>query len=516
MRQLAAIVESTDDAIVGLDADGVVLTWNTGAERMFGYPADAVVGSSAARLLPPEREDELELLLDRVWRGERIAHYATVGMRRDARPIDLSLTLTPTSGADGEPSGASLIARDVTERKRVGEQLRQAQRLEAVTRLADGVAQELATLVAAVDAEADVLLDRLAADDPLRFQVSEMRRAADRAAGLTRQLHAFGGRQPVDTRVVDLNELVASCESTLRPLLGDGIALDVHLGRGLGRVEGDPAALEHALLTLAENAREAMPSGGRVVVETANVELSEEVAREHLRLAPGRYVLLTVRDTGAGMDEETRSRAFEPFFTTRADGEAAGRGLGLSRVYGIVDQAGGSIGLESRPGAGTSVRIYLPRVERAADSLARPADDPLHGNETILLVEDDPIVRSLVRRLLSEYGYRVVVAENGSEALVLCETYRGPIDLLLTDVVMPDIGGREVAERVAALRPETSVVYTSGYAGDVLESQGGLDPHVAFLEKPFSREKLAHIVRATLDARGLLREAESIARRSAA
>lgn len=509
LRQLAAIVEATDEAIVGLDVEGRIRSWNGGAERTFGYRAAEVLGAPAAVLLPPERDDELPLLLERVAGGERIAHYQTAGLRRDATPLDLSLTLTAVAGGDGEVAAVSLIARDVTERKRLGEQTRQAQRLEAVSRLASAVAHELGGVASAIDAEGEVLLEALPAADPLRFQVQEMRRAADRAAALTRQLHAFGGQQPVENRIVDVNVLLDSCEATLRPLLGDAIQLDLRPARTLGRVEADPVALEHALLTLAENAREAMAGGGRLTIETTNVDLAEEVVREQLHLDAGGYVLVTVRDTGAGMDDDTRSRAFEPFFST-----TGARGLGLSRVYGIVEQAGGTIALESAPDRGTTVRIYLPRVERPADELGQPADDPLRGDETVLVVEDDPIVRSLLRRLLDEYGYTVLVAEGGAEALALCGTYPGPVDLLLTDVVMPDVGGRELAERLATLRPEASVVYTSSYLGAAQE--GGRDPGIAFLAKPFTRDQLARTVRGVLDARGVIRAAESLVRRHAA
>jgi PAS domain S-box-containing protein len=481
---------------------------------MFGYTAPEIVGTSVERLFPVERGDELPLLLERLEGGERISHYATVTVRQDGTPIDVSLTLSPLVDERGEIVGTSAIARDVTERKRLGEQLRQTQRLESVARLAAGVASEFGKVVEAIDDHAQRLAERLGGDDAAREDAEDIRRTADRAAALTRQLLAFGARQPAKHRVLDPKELLASCEPMLRATLGDAVDLVVAPAPATGRVDADPAQLEQALRALAENAREAMPRGGTLTLETTNVDLTEEVAREHFRLLPGAYVLLTVRDTGDGMDDATRLRIFEPFFTTKDDGRGR-HGLGLSQVYGTVEQAGGTIGVQSSPGSGTAFRIYLPRVEHPAEPLAGPTPEQLRGDETVLIVEDDPAVRSLAERILREHGYTVLTAEGAERGLEICAGLAGPLDVLVTDVVMPRVGGRELAERLATLRPEAAVVYTTAFA-DALADQGGRQPGTTIVEKPFTAEALARAVRSAIDARSAAHVAEAIARRQAA
>jgi PAS domain S-box-containing protein len=379
-------------------------------------------------------------------------------------------------------------------------QLRQAQKMEAVGRLAGGMAHDFNNLLTVIRGYSELLLGRMGPTDAMRKDVTEVKKAADRASGLTRQLLAFSRRQFIAAKVLDLNALVANMDGMLRRLIGEDIVeLNAELDSSTGAIKADPGQVEQIIMNLVVNARDAMPRGGRLTIETRNVTIGEEVRLDAVGVAPGSYVLLAVRDNGHGMDAETRSHLFEPFFTTKEKGK--GTGLGLSTVYGIVKQSGGSIVVESAPGRGTTFRIYFPRVEQevSGPTGAVEAIDPARGHETILLVEDEPAVRGLVHETLRLQGYTVLEARHGIEALLTSAKFVGSIHLLLTDVVMPQMSGPEVAEKILTVRPGIKVLYMSGYPDHPVFDQGGVSRETGFLPKPFSPQVLAQKVREVLD-----------------
>ncbi len=379
-------------------------------------------------------------------------------------------------------------------------QLRQSQKMEAVGRLAGGVAHDFNNLLTVIRGYSELILSRLPPGDPSQREMEEVKKAADRAASLTRQLLSFSRRQFVAAKVVDLNDVVTNMDGMLRRLLGeDIIELCTDLEPQLGSIRTDPGQVEQVIMNLAVNARDAMPTGGRLTIETRNVTIGKGPRRETMMLEEGSYVLLALKDTGHGMSEETQSHLFEPFFTTKEKGK--GTGLGLSTVYGIVKQSGGTIGIESKPGRGTICKIFFPRVDEAAQGpdVAGRAEARAHGRETILLVEDDPAVRGLVHEALRLNGYNVLMARHGIEALLTGAKHMGPIHLLLTDVVMPQMSGPEVAEKLTVLRPEIKVMYMSGYPDHPVFAQGGVKRGTAFLQKPFTPNVLTQKVREVLD-----------------
>jgi two-component system, cell cycle sensor histidine kinase and response regulator CckA len=379
-------------------------------------------------------------------------------------------------------------------------QLRQAQKMEAVGRLAGGIAHDFNNLLTVIRGYSELLLGRLEPADAMRKDMEEVKKAADRASGLTRQLLAFSRRQFIAAKVLDLNALVANMDGMLRRLVGEDIVeLNAELSSSAGAIKADSGQVEQIIMNLVVNARDAMPKGGRLTIETRDVTIGEEVHLDAVGVAPGPYVLLAVRDNGHGMDAETRSHLFEPFFTTKEKGK--GTGLGLSTVYGIVKQSGGSITVESAPGRGTTFRIYFPRVEQEVQGpmAAVEAIDPARGRETILLVEDEPAVRGLVHETLRLHGYTVLEARHGIEAILTSAKYIGPIHLLLTDVVMPQMSGPEVAEKILTVRPEIKVLYISGYPDHPIFEQGSVSRQTGFLPKPFSPHMLAQKVREALD-----------------
>ena len=379
-------------------------------------------------------------------------------------------------------------------------QLRQAQKMEAVGRLAGGMAHDFNNLLTVIRGYSELLLGRLGPTDDMRKDMEEVKKAADRASGLTRQLLAFSRRQFIAAKVLDLNALVANMDGMLRRLIGEDIVeLSAELDSSVCAIKADPGQVEQVIMNLVVNARDAMPKGGRLTIETRNVTMGGEVRIDAVGIAPGSYVLLTVRDNGHGMDAETRSHLFEPFFTTKEKGK--GTGLGLSTVYGIVKQSGGSIMVESAPGRGTTFRIYFPKAEQEISGLAGTVDaiDLVRGRETVLLVEDEPSVRGLVHETLRLHGYTVLEARHGIEALLTSAKYAGPIHLLLTDVVMPQMSGPEVAEKILTVRPEIKVLYMSGYPDHPVFDQGVVNRETGFLPKPFSPHVLAQKVRKALD-----------------
>jgi PAS domain S-box-containing protein len=392
------------------------------------------------------------------------------------------------------------IQQELAERERLEAQLVQAQKMEAIGRLAGGVAHDFNNLLTAITGYTSLLLSESGVDDPARADLEEIKKAADRAASLTDQLLAFSRKKMLQPKVLDLNAVVADVERMLRRLIGEDIDLVTLLDPTLGRVKADPGQIQQVVMNLAVNARDAMPQGGQLTLETMNVDLDEAHAQQHVDLQPGSYVMLAVSDTGVGMDKETQDHLFEPFFTTKEIGK--GTGLGLATIYGIVKQSGGGIYVYSEPGQGTTFKIYLPRIEEAVD-LPRPDAGRIRlpqGSETVLLVEDEDMVRELARRILQRSGYTVLEARQARDAIAICARHETPIQLLITDVVMPGgMSGRDLAEHLATSRPEMQVLYISGYTDDAIVRHGMLDEGVAFLQKPFTPDALARKVRQVLD-----------------
>ena len=379
------------------------------------------------------------------------------------------------------------------------EQLRQAQKMEAIGRLSGSVAHDFNNLLSVILSYSDLLLSDLKPIDPLRSDIESIRKAGEKAADLTRQLLAFSRQQVLAPRVVDLNSVLIDSEKMLRRLLGEDIEIVAHYARTLARVKVDPSQIDQVLLNLVINARDAMPNGGKLTIETKEVELDDSYTSEHFGVASGQHVMLAVSDTGVGMDQETQARIFEPFFTTKDIGK--GTGLGLSTVFGIVKQSGGHIWVYSEPGGGSTFKIYFPATEAEDNELPEPIElATLNGTETILLVEDQDEVRRVAHAILRRYGYHVIEARNAGEALLSCERHPRTIHLLLTDVVMPQLSGRELAERLATMRPTMKVLYMSGYTENVIVHHGILDSGIAYLQKPIVPELLARRVREVLDS----------------
>jgi signal transduction histidine kinase/ActR/RegA family two-component response regulator len=419
--------------------------------------------------------------------------------RKDGRSITVRLSGSAFKNDRGE-TGFEMIAEDVSERRLLEEQLRQAQKMEAVGRLAGGVAHDFNNLLTVIKGYSELMLEELDNAHPLRTEVDEIKKAADRAASLTRQLLAFSRQQVLAPKVLDLNLIVQNMDKLLRRLLGEEVILTSVLAPTLGRVKADPGQVEQVIMNLAVNARDAMPKGGKLTIETSNVDLDENYTREHVAVKPGKYVMIAVSDTGMGMPEKVQARIFEPFFTTKEVGK--GTGLGLSTVYGIVKQSGGYVWVYSEVGIGSTFKVYLPRVDAPLDAGSLTRQLITHpGNETVLLVEDEEGVRTLMRQVLQKHGYNVLEARDGGEALVVCERHQGKIDLLLTDVVLENMSGQDVAERLLRFRPDMKVLYVSGYADDAIVKHGVLTAGAAFLQKPFTTEALARKIRHVLEAR---------------
>ena len=635
LQEFAEIVQSSDDAILGKTLEGTITSWNKGAERMYGYTAQEMIGKPIYTIVPRDRHAELSGILERLRKGERVERLETTRVRKDGMLVNVSVTISPIKDFGGRIIGASAIARDITERKRAGkaqeemarqleatahayqqvmdnsldvicaidedgkfirvskacekvwgykpeelsgkkyielvlpadrlktnqaaaeimsgtamrdfenryirkdgseahimwsavwseedktmfcvardvtevkrskealqqieEQLRQSQKMEAVGQLAGGVAHDFNNLLTAITGYTELSMRKLREEDPIFHNLGEIRKAANRATSLTRQLLAFSRRQVLQPKVLDLNRIITDTEKMLARLIGEDIGLRTILDPALGSVRADPSQIEQVLMNLVINARDAMPEGGNLTVETQNVYLDADYAGRHIAVESGPYVLLAVSDTGLGMNNETKARIFEPFFTTKEHGK--GTGLGLSTVYGIVKQSGGSIWVYSELEEGTTFKVYLPRVDEVTPEYMRPGarSQSTQGSETILLAEDDELVRNLARDILEWSGYTVLEAPNGGAALLLCEQHEGEIDLLLTDVVMPELSGRQLAERLEKIRPRMKAVYMSGYTADTVLRRGALEDEAKFIQKPFTPDALLHKVREALE-----------------
>lgn len=614
LRRLAAIVESSDDAIIASTLNGIITDWNPGAERMLGYSRSEMIGQPISRILPPDRLGEPSRSLERLIGGDQVVHHETVRVRKDGRQIQVSVTLSPLRDMRGKVIGDSAIFRDVGERKEIEDalrrseagfrslvhnapygilrtkpdgrivqanpamvrmlgyaseqellglnmaqrvyrrpeeraqavawtgkqdsvhgvelewrrkdgsmftvrcdthvvmdregylefletfvedvterrelelQLRQGQKMEAIGRLAGGIAHDFNNLLGVISGYAELVCDQIGPQAEARNSVEQIRKAADRAAGLTRQLLAFSRQQVLETSILNLNSIVEDMVKMLPRLIGEDIELQSSFDPHLGAVKADQGQIEQVVLNLAINARDAMPSGGRLLIHTRRARFDSELALKHPAMAPGDYVLLSVQDTGTGMDQQTQAHIFEPFFTTKERGR--GTGLGLATVYGFVKQIGGYIWVDSKPGVGTTFEIYLPVAREQAPQTGPSACsvDSEKGAGTVLLVEDEESLRTLTRSILEQGGYTVIEASNGAEAVEIATAYCDPIHLLLTDMVMPGMNGRTVAEKVGQLHPGIRVAYMSGYTGFSTREADKLNGVI--IAKPFTRHVL--------------------------
>ena len=498
--RLAKLVEHAPIGIFRSTPAGKVLSVNAALVRMLGYASAAdVLHLDMARDVYADPAERQRLLDEHPYTDREYDEMEATWKRKDGTPLHVELIGRAVRNAAGAIESYETFVRDVTEQRRLQRQLLQAQKMEAVGRLAGGIAHDFNNLLTAILGSAELALETLPAGAPEREEVDEVRKAALRAADLTRQLLAFSRQQVIVPKVLNPNDVVGGMDKMLRRLLGEDVELRAALDSDLGAVKVDPSQLEQVVLNLAVNARDAMPEGGTLTIETQNAELDQEYVHGHLSAQPGPYVMLAVSDTGVGMDAGTQARIFEPFFTTKEKGR--GTGLGLATVYGIVKQSGGWIWVYSEPGHGTTFKVYFPRVAAVAApatvSVAPPTS--VRGSETILVVEDDETIRNLVLKVLKGNGYTVLVAANGDEAERVAERHPGRIHLLITDVVLPGLSGPEVARRLVATRTDTRALYLSGYTNDAVLRRGVLEAGVAFLQKPFTPGVLGRKVREVLD-----------------
>jgi|HubBroStandDraft_4_1064222.scaffolds.fasta_scaffold00030_21 PAS domain S-box-containing protein len=614
-ERLAAVVESSDDAIIGKNLDGTIIAWNPGAESLFGYTASEAVGKPIQMLLPPERANEESAILERIRRGERTNHFETVRLQKDGKRIDVSESISPIRDRSGVIVGASKIARDISERKCAEEELRkaeerfgktfhssplaivisteaegryvdvneaflkmvgrgrgdvigrtasdlmfwaqpsqrlellrrlqeggtvtdtqfqyktsaaetrdaklswvkievegqpcllafirditerlhleaqfrQAQKMEAVGRLAGGVAHDFNNMLSVIIGYSDLSTDLIAPESPVKTYLEQIKKASERATMLTRQLLAFSRQQVVFPRVLNLNEVVNNVTTMLLRMVGESISVLFRPTTPIGGIKADPGQIEQILMNLVVNARDAMPDGGEIIIETGHVELDQLYVSQHEGFHTGQHVVLSVCDTGCGMDESIKSKIFEPFFTTKGIGQ--GTGLGLSTVYGIVTQSQGAIGVESQPNKGTTFKIYFPRITAEAERPvpSREVDEGPAGSETILVVDDDDAVRKVTASLLVSAGYRIIEANNADKALEIMTASGPELDLLLTDLIMFGKSGFELFEQAKVVRPDLRALFMSGYTGDLAALRRGLISERTFLAKPFTRVSL--------------------------
>ncbi|HEX2872635.1 MAG TPA: PAS domain S-box protein [Polyangiaceae bacterium] len=505
-NQLAAVVASSDDAITGTDPNGIVTAWNRGCERLYGYAASEVIGRSLEILLPEGRYSEETELRVRTLAGEVLPPLETTRLRKDGTLVEVALTMWAVRDADGKAIGTGRLARDLSERRKADallkqsqRQLLQSQKMEAVGNLAGGVAHDFNNFLSLILTFSSLALDNLPASSGAYADIQQVMNAAQRAADLTRQLLTFSSQEVVEPQVVNLSQRVANLELMLARLLGETVRLRITTPVEPALVYADPVQIDQVTMNLALNARDAMPQGGLLSIEIGSVTLGADDATAHPEVAAGRYVLLAVTDQGTGIAQATLDRIFEPFFTTKPKGK--GTGLGLSTVFGIVKQVGGHLEVATELGQGTTFRVYFPRAARAA---ARPSLPPLQpaslsGTETLLVVEDDDSLRAALRTVLAKQGYRVLEAQNGSEALMISQHFQLPIHLLLTDVVMPRMSGRELVPQLLAERPELKVLYMSGYA-EKAGDNADADLQSNYLAKPISPAALLRKLREALDA----------------
>ena len=500
---MASASPPSGHAIITTSLDGQITDWNAAAERLFGYRRRDVIGRMWSLLVPPDRSEEHQDIVSKLGRCQTSFCPDTVRLTQSGQRINVSLTASAIFGPGGLPEGAVYVAHDLVGIKKLEEQLRQAQKMELFGHLTCGVAHDFNNLLTVILGYTELLITRTNPEEPSHDLLAEVHKAGTRAETLTRQLLAFSRKQVLEPRVLDLNAVVSDTEKMLRRLIGEDILMTTIFAPKLWAMRMDPGQLQQVILNLAVNARDAMPKGGRLTIETDNMTIDESYRRTHPNIQPGNYVMLAISDTGVGMSPATKAHIFEPLFTTKGPGK--GTGLGLATVHGIVTQSGGHIDVESEIGAGSTFKIFLPQVQ---DSLSTSKNgSEIHalprGTETVLLVEDEDCVRSIAKQVLQICGYKVLEARDGEEALRLSEGRAEPIDLLISDVVMPHLGGRSLADRLLTMRPQTKVLFLSGYTNDAVVHHGILDAAYAFLQKPFTTGALAKKVRLVLDQKCL-------------
>jgi PAS domain S-box-containing protein len=492
------LFENAKDILFTLDLEGNVTSLNKSAEEVMGWSRSEALQLNLKSLVAAEHLNLCGQMMQRILNEEPLQHFEIAMLRKDGRKVLLQASARLIY-SNGEKHGIQGMARDITERRQLETMVQQSQKLEAVGRLSGGLAHDFNNLFCVISGHTELLTEQMEPAHPATRNLAQIKKAVDSASSLTRQLLAFSRKQVFHPRILDLNAAVVETKKMLGRLIGEQIEFFTSLHPALGTVRVDPVQLEQVLVNLVLNARDAMPQGGKLTIETGNLDL-EEGARSKRAIVPaGKYVVLSVTDNGCGMDEEAQSRIFEPFFTTKELGK--GSGLGLATVYGIVKQSGGFIWVYSELGQGTTIRVYLPRVDSspAPLSLGNPRTEVRQGNETVLLVENTESLRNLAKELLKASGYAVLDAENGKEALRIASSFGGPIHLLLTDVIMPGIGGQQLAKQLTSLRPATRVLYMSGYSNDGIVQSGILESGAQLLEKPFTREILLRTVRQVLD-----------------
>jgi PAS domain S-box-containing protein len=507
LRLLSSAVEQAKESIVITDAEldlpgPKIIFVNPAFTKMTGYTAEEVIGKTPRILQGPHTDKTVLSRLRECLAQDEVFEGEAINYRKDGTKFTLEWQIVGLRNAGGKVTHFVAIQRDITERKRLEFRLYQSQKLETVGKLAGGVAHEFNSILTAIIGQSELLLNDLSTNDPLRKNAQEIYQAAERAATLTRQLLAYGRQQILQPEMIDLNAVLNRMLGTLQHLMGREVAVRIAAAPGLKTVKIDPGQIEQVIVNMAINAADAMPNGGQLILETANVTLDEEYVRPFAGLKPGNYVMLAVTDTGIGMSDEVKARAFEPFFSTKSVGQ--GTGLGLSTCYGIIKQSDGHIAVYSEPARGTTFKIYLPKTEqqtqtRRLSSLANSPDLP-GGTETILLAEDDPSLLEMASSLLKRLGYTVLTAANGVDALNLKQQRNiGHIDLLLTDVVMPHMSGKELSDRILAIYPNTKILFTSAYTQSAIVHQGILNEGVTLLSKPFTPSALANKVREVLD-----------------
>lgn len=497
-KRFEDLFDNTKDILFTMDLDGNVTSVNKTAEEVIGWPRNEVLEKNIKAFVAPEHVALCNETMRRIVSEEPLQHFEIAMLRKDARKVLLEVNARLIR-SNGKKDCVQGIARDVTERRQLENMVRQSQKLEAIGRLSGGLAHDFNNLLCVINGHTEILTEALQPGDPTIRSVAQIRKAADSAAALTRQLLAFSRRQVFHPQIVDLNAIVAETERFLARVINEHIEFRTALDPSLGRVTVDPIQIEQVIINLVLNARDAMPQGGKLTIETSNLDLEADHHSKLSQIPAGKYVLLTLTDTGCGMNEETQSRIFEPFYTTKEMGK--GTGLGLATVYGIVKQSGGFIWVYSEEGRGTTFKVYLPRVAAplTEERLSGRHVEISKGTETILVVEDAEPLRALTKEFLAASGYTVLEAANGDEAIRIAESHFGTIDLLLTDVVMPRMGGKPLVEQMAQLRPHTRVLYMSGYPNDGIAQAGILANGVVLLEKPFTREILSKRVRQVLD-----------------
>ena len=511
LRKLWRAVEQSADLVMITDREGMIEYVNPAFEAVSGYSPGELIGKTPRVLKSGQQNSELYKELWQTILSGNVFRCTVVNRKKNGDVFVAEKTITPLRDGEGRITHFISNDRDITDRRRLENQLQQAQKMDAIGRLAGGVAHDFNNLLMVISSYAELMLDSLAPQHPLRRNVDEIQKASRRAADLTRQLLAFGRKQMQSLQLLDLNLIIDDINKMLPRLIGEDIELVFVPGEKLAKVKADPVQIEQIVMNLVANARDAMPKGGRLVIETASLRLDDAYVQKHSIVPPGQYVLLTVSDSGLGIAPEHLSHIFEPFYTTKEEGK--GTGLGLATVYGIVKQNSGFIWVYTEPGMGTTFKIYLPQARQAKLVLQPPlpAEGCPRGCETLLLAEDEAAVRESTREFLSLNGYIVLEAKNGIEALALAQSYAGPIHLMITDVVMPQMGGARLAGELASDRPDMKVLFVSGYAEATFQHHGEIDVTTRFLQKPFSLKTLARKIREIIDeAKPVLAAAASV------